>query len=936
MKIKNNLYLKITFLFLCLFQYSFGQAVTIDEARHVAQNLMFEKANLPQTEFITSGETVGKKGEQVYYYTFNLKNSGGFVIVSANKKAYPVLAYSLHGNSKEGNHSPAFDGWINSYVTQMQQALNSKAVQDENTAKLWDKYLADFNDFTKTKSSKTIVDPLFGSDLNASSISYGQNGYYNDSCPGGSVVGCVATAMSQIMVYHDHPVVGVGYREYDHSIAEGYQNDFDTLIADFGSTTYNIALLPPNISAANAEVAQLCHHAGISVLMDYDPSGSSASTRDAAKALITNWNYNKYLEYRYKSKHTGVDEWEGMIRTEIDSGNPVIYRGEDASQGGHAWICDGYDDSNTSFHMNWGWDGSDNGYYLLTALNPSPYNFIIDQAAIFGIQPNASDTINIVWEEFDVDDSYFELSSDWNRDGDNDGQSYIGNTNGYNGSYAKTGNDGEIDQWLVSPKLGLPANHEISLSFYSNRLNSHNQGVEIYISTTGTDVTTDFTLIESYTITDSWEQYTADLSAYAGQKVYLGIKSTGDESSGFTYVFLDNLNIFAIPLISPTVTCQPATIVKAYSAVGNGHISDIGYPAATAHGMCWNTSGSPTLADSVIDNGAISDTGAFSNILPNLIPGTTYYVRAFATNTLGTVYSTEQTFTTVACDIDATAQADSMVTCYGENNGGASVSATGGTIPYIYSWSNSATTKAITGLVAGEYIITVSDTNDCFSIDTVEITQPEEISSTDSVTICRGEYFATPAGDTLFNITSTTVDESILTAANGCDSTIRTTILVKSVNVSVSIDGNTITATEDNADSYQWIDCGDNYSPITGETNYEFTATENGNYAVIIENNNCIDTSSCNTIIIEGIDNVSWVAGYIWPNPTTGQINIRTDKIDTPLEITIYDVGGRIILLKELPPKQTISIIELPVENGIYFIQLKSNSKTATYKVIKK
>ncbi|MBN1182039.1 MAG: C10 family peptidase [Bacteroidales bacterium] len=937
----NTLRFSVLFIFLCAIQYITAQDVTIDEARHVAQNLMYEKAGLPQESFLVNEEIVSKNEDQTCYYTFNLKDNGGFVIVSADKRAYPVLGYSLYGNSGKGNHSPAFNEWMQMYISQIQTAQNSKLKQDAATAKEWEKYLTEFAEFSLVKTTKTIAGPLFGPDGNASSISYGQGGYYNDSCPGNSVVGCVATAMSQVMVYFDHPNFGVGYRTYEHTLAGGYQNDFGTLSSSFGSTNYNVALLPPNISSANAAVAQLCHHAGISVLMDYDPSGSSSSTADAASALVTNWDFDKNLEYKYKQFHTGADEWEGMLRAAIDSSLAVIYRGTDnTGQGGHAWVCDGYDDSNNSFHMNWGWYGSDNGYYLLTALNPGTYNFINDQAAIFGIKPNTSDTLTVVWEDFDMDENYYYLTPEWDTDGDNDAQTYGEYTNGYNGSYAKIGNGGEIDQWLVSPKLGLPASSEINLSLYAYRLNSHNQGIEIYISTTGTNVATDFSLIDSYTLTTSWAQYTADLSAYAGQTVYLGIKGTGDESSGFSYVFIDNLYLWAIPNVlpvTPEVTTQPVTSIKAYSAIGNGNITTVGSPTPTAHGICWNTSGTPTVSDILSDEGAVTDTGAFTSLITGLNPGTTYYVRAYVINSTDTSYGGVESFTTVACDIDATAHVDSMVTCYGENDGGASVTATGGTTPYIYSWSNSATTESVTGLAAGWYYITVSDTNDCFSIDSVEITEPDQIITTDSIAICKGEYFARPSGDTLFNITSSTVDISVLPANNGCDSTISTKIHVKSVNVHVDVNGSTITASNGSADSYQWVDCDDDYSPITGETDDTFTATDNGSYAVIIEDNDCIDTSSCESIVIESIeDKDNLFAGSIWPNPTTGKINIHQNKDITPLEVYIYDIDGKVILWKEFTIERSVCTIELPEESGIYLLKLISNSKTATYKVIKK
>jgi len=98
--------------------------------------------------------------------------------------------------------------------------------------------------------------------------------------------------------------------------------------------------------------------------------------------------------------------------------------------------------------------------------------------------------------------------------------------------------------------------------------------------------------------------------------------------------------------VAPTVTTQAVTSIASTTATGNGNITSLGVPNPTAHGVCWNTTGTPTISDSKVDNGAASNTGAFTATITGLNPGTLYYVRAYATNSAQTSYGEQVSFTT--------------------------------------------------------------------------------------------------------------------------------------------------------------------------------------------------------------------------------------------------------------------------------------------------
>ncbi len=133
---------------------------------------------------------------------------------------------------------------------------------------------------------------------------------------------------------------------------------------------------------------------------------------------------------------------------------------------------------------------------------------------------------------------------------------------------------------------------------------------------------------------------------------------------------------FTTLAVAPTVTTQAVTSIYATGATGNGTITSLGVPNPTAHGVCWNTTGTPTVSDGHSDNGAAAATGAFTTGISGLTAGTTYYVRAFATNTAGTSYGGQVSFTTVPPAPVATA-ATSVTGSSFQANWNAAATATG-------------------------------------------------------------------------------------------------------------------------------------------------------------------------------------------------------------------------------------------------------------------
>lgn len=202
-------------------------------------------------------------------------------------------------------------------------------------------------------------------------------------------------------------------------------------------------------------------------------------------------------------------------------------------------------------------------------------------------------------------------------------------------------------------------------------------------------------------------------------------------------------------------------------------------------------------------------------------------------------------------------------------------------------------------------------------------------SSQINVTNCY-EY-TSPSGNVLTN--SGIYTDTILNAA-GCDSVITIDLTIDTVINTVSQNGATLTA-DGLVSAYQWLDCGDNYSPIAGEVNQSYTATENGNYALQITTNGCIDTSDC--IVISGLglgldDLTANESITVYPNPSNGNFTINSE---TPLKnISVANLTGQIVYSSTID-KNSLTIDLSEMKNGVYILKLEGENVQFTHRIIK-
>lgn len=352
---------------------------TVQQAQQIADAFIGSAGNLKKVAGASTRLAYTRSGDsQLLFYVFN--RDAGFVIVSADDRAPEILGYSDAGPFDVDSLPDNFRYLLNSYAAELESlaaapeaiALPAKAVG------------------RSTQATGKSVAPLLGS------ILWDQGDPYNRQCPvmsdgGKSVVGCVATAMAQIMGYHQWPEKGTG-------TIPGYTTRSQGLVIDeenIENTYYDWDHITPVYTSESTDeernaVATLMYHCGISVGMDYGYE-SGAFSQDVPEALTTYFGYNRNMKLLNRLYYTKA-EWDSIIRHELDEKRPVYYSGASA-QGGHAFVCDGYD-TNGLFHINWGWSGLSNGYFMLSNLTPAAQGtggsnggFNWSQAIITGIQP---------------------------------------------------------------------------------------------------------------------------------------------------------------------------------------------------------------------------------------------------------------------------------------------------------------------------------------------------------------------------------------------------------------------------------------------------------------------------------------------------------------------------------------------------------------------
>ena len=312
-------------------------------------NLRNNDLQLVYTGISTRGETC--------FYVFNA-NTEGFVIISADDRFRPIVGYSNEGPFAIENPSPEAMFYLDKII---EARTCRDAVIIDNTAEEWQSVMT--RGKLLSRNDGRSVDYICTTKWNQDSP-YNLYAPTASSGPGGRCyAGCVATAMSQVMKRWDHPLQGSGSHSY-------YCYGYGTQSADFGNTTYDWDNMPDRLGGASQTeieaVALLMYHCAVSVDMNFSPSGSGANSWNVPSAIRRYFSYTNHASLRGRDEYS-LTNWQNMLKESFDIGWPVYYSGY-SEDGGHAFVCDGYDD-NDLFHFNWGWGGSSDGWFVIDEID---------------------------------------------------------------------------------------------------------------------------------------------------------------------------------------------------------------------------------------------------------------------------------------------------------------------------------------------------------------------------------------------------------------------------------------------------------------------------------------------------------------------------------------------------------------------------------------
>lgn len=321
--------------------------------------------------------------DQQLLYAFNIED-GGFVIVSGDDRTLPVLGYSMTGSIDADDIPDNMRSWLKACELEIAAMKHSNVTvtQTEDTS------LPAIEPMLKTTWYQTapynLMTPIYNGDNEKLKGKHG-------------ATGCTATAMAQVMYYHQWPKKATQpIPEYSIGTSKDKAEHVDGLPAT--TFKWDKMLLHydsnnPGTEEEQLAVAELMNYCGRALKMEYDPIGSGTNGLFIANAVRRYFDYSKSTRVAYRQDYS-IDGWRDLLWNELNNNRPVPFSGA-TTAGGHSFVIDGYDGKGL-FHVNWGWDGRSDGYFAIGMLNPKnttstgaaavdePY--VLNQTAIIGME----------------------------------------------------------------------------------------------------------------------------------------------------------------------------------------------------------------------------------------------------------------------------------------------------------------------------------------------------------------------------------------------------------------------------------------------------------------------------------------------------------------------------------------------------------------------
>lgn len=337
----------------------FAGPITPEKAGAIAKDFWSTELRQPNTEILTLKSTTGmsKAGSRInitennpQYYIYTPTDNCGFVIVSGDDELAPIVGYSTDKFNKDSEMPAALVEWLNEYSRYVDDVRAGKAAPAQRSA----------------KAGKSAIAPML-------QTTWDQSSPYNNMCPEvngqKTPTGCTATAMAQIMKFHEWPRKPSANITWQNNIT-GKEEHINT-----SSHIYSWDKMLPHYRDSYTDeeakaVALLMADVGKAINSNYALAGTGSSEIYASYALVNVFRYSPDVTIVRRSEFT-EEEYMTIIRENLEARQPLLYTGHGQSySGGHAFVCDGIDENNL-LHIDWGWSGSYNGYFDITYMTPS-------------------------------------------------------------------------------------------------------------------------------------------------------------------------------------------------------------------------------------------------------------------------------------------------------------------------------------------------------------------------------------------------------------------------------------------------------------------------------------------------------------------------------------------------------------------------------------
>ena len=827
-------------------------------------------------------------------YIYNI-GTQGFVIISGNTVLPPVLAWSNQGVFPDLEEAPEnFATWIAHY-SEMIDFATANSIQPEAQIQCqWDEATQGIFGLRESQT----VNPLVSTHWN-------QDCFYNEYCPdapgygwggwgggpcGHAYAGCVACGRAQVMKYWDYPTTGFGSHSYTH-------NEYGEQSANFAATTYQWDDMPNEVWGSNDAVATLMYHCGVSVNMNYGPNGSGAQSQDVETAMRS---YFGYCGAKYRQKSSYQEEaWIAMLKAELNQSHPIYYSGSNGDSG-HAFVCDGYDSSDL-MHFNFGWSGSGDGYYSTYDVN----GFNQGQAVVTNIFPVSiqADANGIIYVS---------------EDGTGDGSSWANATNKLQFASALSSGGGTRVWVKAGTYYGDTSDAEGAFSVSkSNRIYGGFEGNE----------SPDFDL----SLRD-FEKNTTILDGQGARRVLLQDQafttSTPAIWDGFT-IQNGNIGSGAGAYLNNYVTLNNCTIINNEASMYGGgiYINSTGGTAHVTLNNCVIMDNSASMGGGVCDrigadytncrisNNRASTKGGGIYLYNNTEPTLKNCILSNnSAQSAGGMYARGK-FTAYNCDI--------VMNLATEDIGGIFHEERHNKYYNCILWGNVANGQPsqMEGISDYEYCAVQG------GVDGTEIIDlPASNNGDEPGWYVRFKHPASGAGTDYHNGDWSLRPRSIClnagkpntTGLGNTDIAGNPRIQKGRVEIGAYESCASLTLIED--------------ALYESEIPYWFFSsplTESGYYTHVLEGQDCDSVIGLTLMVLEAVTETNSTSIQVWPNPTTGKINIKTEE---PFDVEVRNVLGQIV--RQAKRAESIDISDL--DNGVYFLMVSDNTgRKSITKIIK-